>query len=263
MNPRRRWTLRRFAGGTARRVPLRPFRILFPFRLWRPLFRFWLATIRAQPDRRNAMRELLEVYGDAYVGMDRGAVEYGEGVHPKHRLTRYHDFFVDRLRPGERVLDVGCGIGSVAYDLAERSGATVVGIDVSGWALEVARTRYAHPRVTYVQSDVLSYEPDGAFDVAVLSNVLEHVIPRTDLLRTLRSREGATRLLVRVPSLERDWTVPLREEVGLSYFSDADHELEYTPELLREELREAGWEMGEPVLAWGEIWVEATAVAAG
>ena len=97
------------------------------------------------------MRELLEVYGDAVVGMDRAAVEYGEGVHPKHRLTRYHDFFVERLRPGERVLDVGCGIGSVAYDLAERYGATVVGIDVSTSALEVARARHTHPRVTYVQ----------------------------------------------------------------------------------------------------------------
>ena len=67
---------------------------------------------------------------------------------------------------------------------------------------------------------------------------------------------------MRVPSLERDWTVPLRDEVGLAYFSDPDHELEYTPELLREELRDAGWEMGEPILAWGEIWVEATAATA-
>jgi SAM-dependent methyltransferase len=256
-----RWTLRRIAGGGARRVPLRPFRILFPSRIWRPLFRFWLATIRAQPDPRNAMRELLEVYGDAYVGMDRGAVEYGEGVHPKHRLTRYHDFFVERLRPGERVLDVGCGIGSVAYDLAERSGATVVGIDVSPWALGVARVKFVHPRVSYVKADVVAYEPDVPFDVAILSNVLEHVGPRVGMLRALRERVGARRLLVRVPSLERDWTVPLRNELGLSYFSDPDHELEYTPELLRSELVQAGWEMGEPVLAWGEIWVEAAAAA--
>jgi len=52
--------------------------------------------------------------------------------------------------------------------------------------------------------------------------------------------------------------VPLRNELGLSYVSDPDHELEYTPELLRAELSEAGWKMSEPTLAWGEIWVEAT-----
>lgn len=259
----RRWTARRVAGGVGRRVPLRPLRILFPFGLWRSLHRLWLETIRAQPDRAKALRELLEVYGDSYVALDRGAVDYGGGEHPKHRLTGYHDFFVDRVRAGERVLDVGCGIGSVARDVAERSGATVVGIDSSPWALATARSRFAHPRVTYVQADVLAYEPDAPFDVAILSNVLEHLGPRRELLATLRERDGVARLLVRVPSIERDWTVPLRAELGLSYFSDPDHKVEYTVDLLREELRGAGWDLGEPTLRWGEIWVEATAAAGG
>jgi len=254
-----RWTARRVAGGVGRRIPLRPLRVLFPFRLWRPVFRLWLNVIRAQPDRERAMRQLLEVYEDAYAGMDRGAVDYGEGVHPKHRLTRYHDFFAERISADERVLDVGCGIGSVARDVAERSGATVVGIDVSPWALEFARVHSAHPRVSYVEADVLSYEPDAPFDIAILSNVLEHVAPRVELLRALRERVGARRLLIRVPSIERDWTVPLRRELGLPYFSDLEHEVEYTADLLREELREAGWEMGDPTFAWGEIWAEARA----
>lgn len=257
----RRWTARRVAGGLGRRVPLRPFRLLFPYRLWRPLFRLWLETIRAQPDKRKALRQLLTVYGDAYVHMDRAAVDYGHGEHPKHRLTGYHDFFVDRVHSGERVLDVGCGIGSVAYDVAERAGATVVGIDSSPWALATARRRFAHPRVTYRQEDILGAGLDEPFDVVILSNVLEHLEPRVELLRTLRERAGAKRLLVRVPALDRDWTVPLRRELDLPYFSDPDHEVEYLPELLREELRTAGWEMGEPTLAWGEIWVEAAAAA--
>lgn len=253
-----RWTGRRVIGGIGRRIPLRPFRIFFPFRVWRPLFRLWLETIRAQPDARKALRELLTVYGDAYAGMDRGAVDYGRGEHPKHRLTRYHDFFVDRVHTNERVLDVGCGIGSVAHDVAERAGALVVGIDTGEWALDVARARFAHPRVEYVHADALEFEPEAPFDVVILSNVLEHVAPRVELLRALRERTGAKRLLVRVPALDRDWTVPLRRELGLSYFSDPDHEVEYLPELLRDELREGGWKMGEPTLAWGEIWVEAT-----
>ena len=256
----RRWTARRVAGGVGRRVPLRPLRILFPFGLWRPLFRLWLETIRAQPDRAKALRQLLEIYGEAYVGMDRGAVDYGGGEHPKHRLTGYHDFFVERVREGERVLDVGCGIGSVARDVAERSGATVVGIDSSPWALATARSQFAHPRVTYVEADVLTYEPDAPFDSRdPLERARARRAPR-GAPEALRERDGARRLLVRVPSIERDWTVPLRDEVGLPYFSDPDHELEYTADLLRDELREAGWEMGEPTLRWGEIWVEATEI---
>ena len=236
---------------------MRPLRWLFPFVVWRALMRAWLAAIRADPDRRRALSRLLEIYDDAFWAMDRGAIEYGGGVHPKHRLTGYHDFFVERVAAGERVLDVGCGKGELAYDVAERSGATVVGIDRADWALAFARSRFAHPRVTYVEADAESYEPDATFDVAILSNVLEHVAPRVELLRALR--EHVTRaLLLRVPLSERDWVVPLRRELGLTWFSDPEHELEYTPEILRAELRAGGWEMGEPTIVWGEIWVEAT-----
>ncbi len=248
--------LRRPAGRVLRFLP-RPLRFLFPYRLWRPLFRLWLATIRAHPDRSRAMRRLLEVYADAFSAMDRAAIDYDGGVHAKHRLTRYHDFFVERVRPGERVLDVGCHKGELAYDLAERAGATVVALDLSPWALDFARRRFAHPRVTYVQADVLAYEPDGPVDVAVLSNVLEHIGPRVELLRALRERAGARRLLVRVPLLQRDWTVPLRRELGILHFSDPTHQVEYDPELLRRELQAAGWRMGEPTVVWGEIWAEA------
>ena len=125
--------------------------------------------------------------------------------------------------------------------------------------MPAARERFVHPRVTYVQADAVEYVPEEPVDVAVLSNVLEHIAARVELLRSLRERAGARRLLIRVPVLARDWTVPLREEVGLQHFSDPEHKIEYDPELLRDELRSAGWKMGEPQLAWGEIWVEASA----
>ena len=254
---RQSWTLRRVAGGIGRRVPLRPLRLVFPYRPWRALFRLWLATIRAQPDRRKAMRQLLQAHGDSLAAVDRGAIDYDDGVHAKHRLTRYHDFFVERIRAGERVLDVGCHKGELAHDIAKRTGATVIGLDLSPWALQFARTRFAHPRVTYVEGDALTYEPDDPVDVVVLSNVLEHIDRRVEFLRGLRERMGATRLLVRVPVLERDWTVPLRRELGLPHFSDPDHEVEYDPELLGREVGAAGWELHEPRLVWGEIWAEA------
>jgi hypothetical protein len=110
-----------------------------------------------------------------------------------------------------------------------------------------------------VQADAVGYEPTDPVDVAVLSNVLEHIAQRVELLQALRERAGAERLLIRVPVLDRDWTVPLRQEVGLPHFSDPEHKVEYDPQLLREELAATGWEMGEPQLVWGEIWVEALA----
>ena len=72
--------------------------------------------------------------------------------------------------------------------------------------------------------DALAYTPEDPFDAAVLSNVLEHLEPRVELLRALREHARVDRLLIRVPMIEREWTVPLRRELGLPYFSDPEHE---------------------------------------
>jgi hypothetical protein len=62
-----------------------------------------------------------------------------------------------------------------------------------------------------------------------------------------------------VPVLERDWSVGLRRDLGLFYFSDPTHETEYTPEQLAQELRAAGLELDELVQRWGELWASARA----
>ena len=249
------------ARGAARRIPKRPFaaalNTVLPVRFLRPVFRGWLSLVAAQPDRTRAMRELLELNEDAYSWVDRAAITYDGGVHAKHRLIAYHDFFVERVREGERVLDVGCGKGELAHDLVVRAGATVTGIDLNTEYLKFARARYADPRLTFVEADALEYLPDEPFDVVILSNVLEHIEHRPELLRRIVAQVHPSRVLIRVPVLARDWTVPLREELGLWHFSDATHFVEYDPELFRRELGEAGLDVTELILVWGEIWAEA------
>jgi SAM-dependent methyltransferase len=228
-----------------------------PTRLWRGLFRFWLSTLAADSDRRRAARELLVTYDDAYSWLDRVAVTYDDGVHVKHRLTRYHDFFVERVREGERVLDVGSGKGELASDLVARAGATVVGIDADPHHVSFARSRFVHERLAFVQGNVLTELPQGHFDVVVMSNVLEHIAPRIELLHKIVESATPNRLLLRVPLFARDWTVPFREEVGLRAYWEPDHEIEYDPESFRRELADAGLRLTELNVQWGEIWAVA------
>lgn len=228
-----------------------------PTRLWRGVFRFWLSTLAADPDRKRAARELLLVYDDVYSGLDQVAVTYDDGIHVKHRLTRYHEFFLERVREGERVLDVGSGKGELAYDLVTRAGATVVGIDTDRSHLEFARSRFVHERLEFREGDVLSAVPEGHFDVVVMSNVLEHLGPRVELLRRLIAAARPSRLLFRVPLYARDWTVPFKAELGLRAYWDRDHEIEYDPESFRSELAEAGLTATELQVQWGEIWAVA------
>jgi SAM-dependent methyltransferase len=213
------------------------------------------ASARGAPEQ--ALRELLGADAALRLRIDQAAIAYESGVHPKHRLMRYHDFFVDRVRPGERVLDVGCGKGELAFDLAERAGADVTGVDLDAAYLAFARDRFRHERLRFVEGDALADLPPGGFDVVVLSNVLEHIAPRVELLRRLLAEARPDRLLLRVPLYTRDWTVPLRSELGLPAYGDLTHEIEYDVATFDEELRAAGLERTELVVDWGEIWAVA------
>ena len=228
-----------------------------PLWLWRPLSRFWLSTLRADPDKRRAVRELLVTYDDVYRELDRTAIAYEDGIHPKHRLTHYHDFFVERVRPGERVLDIGSGKGELAHDLVTRAGASVVGVDHDPSHFAFARSHYLHDQLEFRSGDVLEEVPPGHFDVVVLSNVLEHLGLRVEFLRRVTSSARPRALLIRVPLYQRDWTVPLKAEVGLPSYWDPDHETEYDEQSFRDELGEAGLDVPELLVRWGEIWAVA------
>jgi SAM-dependent methyltransferase len=249
---------RRIARAAGRRTPRRPFRILMPLWVWRPLSRLWLSSLRADPDKRRAVRELLVTYDDVYRELDLAAIAYEGGVHPKHRLTHYHDFFVERVRPGERVLDIGSGKGELAHDLVVRAGADVVGVDRDPSHLAFARANFAHDRLEFRAGDVLAELPAGHFDVVVLSNVLEHLGPRVEFLRRVTDGASPRVVLVRVPLYERDWTVPLKADVGLPSYWDPDHETEYDEVSFRRELGDAGLDVPELLVKWGEIWAVAT-----
>ena len=227
-----------------------------PARLVRRLFRAWAVGFASVGDPRRAARQLLELDADLAFALDRAAIRLDGGVHAKHRLTAYHEFFVERTRPGDRVLDLGCGNGELAADLATLAGARVTGVDWSSAAVHAARERYAAPGLEFVEADVRSYVPPEPADIVVLSNVLEHIDDRVGLLRSIVERTRPRMLLIRVPVLARDWRVPLREELGLFHFSDPTHVVEYDPDLFTGEMAEAGLVTDSMRLVWGEIWAE-------
>lgn len=191
----------------------------------------------------------------------RAAIDAEGGLHPKHRLTRYHDFFVERIRPGDRVLDLGCGVGALAASIAERSGARVTGMDWSADNLDKARARAsagsASERLSFIAGDITRDRADGVFDVIVLSNILEHLRERPALLAAWREWYGARRFLLRVPAFDREWRVPWKRELGVEWRLDPTHETEYTHDQLRAELAEGGMRITESIARWGEYWLAA------
>ena len=94
------------------------------------------------------------------------------------------------LERGMRVLDVGSGSGDVALLAAELVGpeGEVVGVDVDGAALDIARERtkaLGLSSVTFVEGDARTVELDGGFDAVVGRLVLMYWGDATEALRRL------------------------------------------------------------------------------
>jgi len=118
------------------------------------------------------------------VGYGQAAAEF----FGRRRANTHAAFFLPHLRSGMRLLDGGCGPGTMTIDLAEIvAPAEVIGIDVETSQIELARTTAAEDGTSNVRFDVgdlysLPF-PDDSFDVAFLHGVLEHL---NDPVRGLR-----------------------------------------------------------------------------
>jgi ubiquinone/menaquinone biosynthesis C-methylase UbiE len=93
------------------------------------------------------------------------------------------------LRPAERVLDVGCGTGTIARLAAERVGPNgrVAGVDVNAAMLPVARSLPSANPIKWYETAAESIPlPDESFDVAFCGLSLQFFADKTAALREIR-----------------------------------------------------------------------------
>ncbi len=89
------------------------------------------------------------------------------------------------LKPGNHLLDLGCGAGVIAEYISERTGARVTGLDYSVPAIAVANERTAdkRDRLTFLQGDMNALDlPAGSFDAAISLDTLYWVADLADTL---------------------------------------------------------------------------------
>lgn len=185
------------------------------------------------------------------------AIKAEGGLHPKHRLMNYHQFFLDHISLNDSVLDIGCGNGALAFDLAKKA-KQVLGIDLNPKHQSAWQGQFAAPNLTYKIADAITLSPEQTFDVVVLSNVLEHIEHRVEFLTHITPL--APLFLIRVPMIDRDWITLYKQELGLEYRLDMTHFTEYTPKTFQDELASAGLSIESFSIQFGEIWAVVSVV---
>ena len=199
------------------------------------------------------IKQLIKLHGSLMWHINQAAILQEEGIHPKHRLIGYHEYFIEWINEGDTVLDIGCGYGAVSFSLA-RAGAAVTGIDIDHAAIEKAKRLFEHENVSFVSGDIRNTKIGGHYDVIVLSNVLEHIEERIRVLKQVQHQYTPNKLILRVPMVNRHWLVSYKKELGIPYFSDPTHFTEYTYETFVEEIHNAGLKIKDLRINWGEIW---------
>ncbi|HUL09590.1 MAG TPA: class I SAM-dependent methyltransferase [Candidatus Acidoferrum sp.] len=100
------------------------------------------------------------------------------------------------LAPGERVLDVGCGTGSLTFLLAQRPDlAAITAIDYAAPYIEHATRRNTDPRVSFRVGDATALPfPDASFDRVLSLLMLHFVVQPERAVAEMRrvARPGAT-----------------------------------------------------------------------
>ena len=101
----------------------------------------------------------------------------GDGLDSAQEDKKRHLAAKLLLKPGQRILDVGCGWGELALYLAEFGAEQVVGITLSSAQLKVARQRAAEAGLAErVQFHLRDYrEETGTYDRIVSVGMFEHV----------------------------------------------------------------------------------------
>src|SRR4051812_37706405 len=93
-------------------------------------------------------RALLHLDNWCYRTLNDFLMYAGGGIHPKHRIMNYAQFFVDEVASQDRVLDIGCGRGTVAWRVAKKA-REVVGVDLEPKNIEHARRLYPRKNLSF------------------------------------------------------------------------------------------------------------------
>ncbi len=135
--------------------------------------------------KRRYVRRLFATIADRYDFITR-FLSFGRDAAWKVRLVD-----LAGVQPGWRALDLACGTGDIAFEVAKRGG-TVLGLDITLRMIELARLR-AQPagRTTWAVADMLALPvPDASFDLVTtgygLRNVPDLTIALAEIRRVLR-----------------------------------------------------------------------------
>ncbi len=135
-------------------------------------------------------------------------------VFRKDMYERY-EFTINNCEPivNRRFLDVGCGNALYSLELARRRAQKVVGIDIAEVMIDLCKqssvAQGLNDRCTFIQTDLLEYEPDTRFDVSFGIGLFDYISDPLPVVRKMRELSD-DKVIMAFPRLWT-WRAPVRK----------------------------------------------------
>jgi ubiquinone/menaquinone biosynthesis C-methylase UbiE len=136
----------------------------------------------------NDIEKLISEYSEDYCLFLEAA--YNEGMMSEGGATAVERMFTNIDTQNKKILDIGFGLGGVAFYLAEKYNAFVTGIEINPWMVEEATRRtptHLKSRVKFVcynKPPLLPFS-ETSFDIVLSKGVLTHVREKLPLFKEI------------------------------------------------------------------------------
>ncbi|MEM3736463.1 MAG: class I SAM-dependent methyltransferase [Candidatus Bathyarchaeia archaeon] len=172
-------------------------------------------------------------------------------------LAKYQVKKLIELCKGPRVLDVGCGDGTITRELCKHF-TYVDGVDASKTQVDIAKKNVSC--VTFYVSTIEDFEPKDKYDSIVMVDILEHIEDPVKALKKIKlwlKRDGY--IVIQVPN-----ALSLNRRIGkimglikecydlTPYDVKVGHKRLYDINLLRQHIKASGLKME----SWGGIFLK-------
>jgi SAM-dependent methyltransferase len=172
---------------------------------------------------------------------------WGDGLATRIRAERRCDLLIREMdvAPSRRVLEIGCGRGEIARQLAAKTGMQIVGLDRSERFVNEARANTSADNVRFELGDFTTTTlPGSPFDYIVGNGILHHLYFDLDAslrkIRRLLSSDG--RIIFLEPNLHNPYVYLIFSYAALRRRAKLEpDEMAFTKSYIARRLRVAGF----------------------
>jgi cyclopropane fatty-acyl-phospholipid synthase-like methyltransferase len=139
----------------------------------------------------NRYYDLMTGVYQLYVGEHFHLFLWSEGETREEGIRRTNDMFLSdgKLNFSSRVVDLGCGIGSLAILIAKRYGCEIFATNINEHQLKIAkkRAKQCNLNIDFIKQDVMELDFGERFDAAFLIDVEPHLPDKENAIANIKS----------------------------------------------------------------------------